>query len=164
MLSKQGRWSGVKRCSLIPPVLTIMLRVPLLLFWYSRERGVYCLRVLLWRQKKGSEFSTSQKCPPRDRSVQSWVFNLTVWCQIKSNYFKDELRQNFSGHQSKQITCFSWEVWQRGKRGYIFSLLARICPRQLERDKMILYAVNWTLNKVNNKINTPLPVQRSNSL
>ena len=34
------------------PVLTIMLCAPLLLSWFSRERGIYCLRVLFWRQTK----------------------------------------------------------------------------------------------------------------
>ena len=53
------------------PVLAIMLCVHLLLFWFSRERGVHCYeRVLFWPQTKASEFSTSQKWPTRDRSVQ----------------------------------------------------------------------------------------------
>ena len=38
-----------------------MPRAPLLLFWFSRERGVYCKRVLFRPQTKVSEFSTSQK-------------------------------------------------------------------------------------------------------
>ena len=56
------------------PVLAIMLRARLLLFC-SRERGVYCLRVLFWPQAKTSEFSTSQKWPPRDHSVQCLMGN-----------------------------------------------------------------------------------------
>ena len=55
------------------PVLSLMLCAPLLLFWFSRETGVYCLRVLFWQQTKASEFSTSLKWPPRDRSVQCLV-------------------------------------------------------------------------------------------
>ena len=47
-----------------------MLRAPLLLVWFSQEQGVYCLPVLFWQQTKASEFSTSQKWPPRDRSMQ----------------------------------------------------------------------------------------------
>jgi len=53
-----------------------MLCAPLLLFWFSRERGVYCFRVLFWRQTEESpEFSTSQKWSPRDRSVQCLMGN-----------------------------------------------------------------------------------------
>ena len=51
-----------------------MLRAPLL-WWFSWERGVYCLRVLFWRQAKASEFSTSQKWPPRDHSLQCLMGN-----------------------------------------------------------------------------------------
>jgi len=36
------------------PVLAIMLRAPLLLFWISQEGGVYCFQVLFWRQTKES--------------------------------------------------------------------------------------------------------------
>ena len=57
------------------PVLAIMVCVPLLLFWFSPERGVYCFRVLFWWQTKASEFSTSQKWLPRDRSVQCSMGN-----------------------------------------------------------------------------------------
>ena len=49
-----------------------MLRMTLLFFWFSQERGVYCFRVLFWRQTKASKFSTSQKWPPKDRSVH-WL-------------------------------------------------------------------------------------------
>ena len=41
--------------------LAIMLHVPLLFSWFSREQGVYCIRVEFWRQTKASEFSASQK-------------------------------------------------------------------------------------------------------
>ena len=51
------------------PVLDIVLCMPLLLSWFLQEQGIYCLRVLFWRQTNTSEFSTSQKWPPRDRSV-----------------------------------------------------------------------------------------------
>ena len=45
------------------PVLPIMLHAPLLLFWFSQERGVYCFLVLFALQTmESSEFSTSQKC------------------------------------------------------------------------------------------------------
>ena len=57
------------------PVLAIMLRAPQLLFWFSWERGINCFRVLFWWQTKASEFSTSQKWPPRDRSVQCLMGN-----------------------------------------------------------------------------------------
>ena len=57
------------------PVLAIMLWAPLLLFWFSRERGDYCLRVLFWWQTKASEFSASQKWPPTDHNVQCFMDN-----------------------------------------------------------------------------------------
>ena len=41
--------------------LAVMLRVPLLFSWFSREQGVYCIRVEFWRQTKASELSASQK-------------------------------------------------------------------------------------------------------
>ena len=45
------------------------------LFWLSWEWGVYCLWVLFWRQTKASEFSTSQKWPPRDHSMPCLMGN-----------------------------------------------------------------------------------------
>ena len=58
------------------PVLPIMLHAPLLLFWFSRERVVYCFLVLFALQTiESSEFSTSQKWPPSYHSAQCLMGN-----------------------------------------------------------------------------------------
>ena len=57
------------------PVLAIRLCTPLL-FCFSQLRGLYCFRVLFWRQtKEPSEFSTSQKWSSRDGSMQCLMDN-----------------------------------------------------------------------------------------
>ena len=53
-----------------------MLHAPLLLFWFSRERVVYCFLVLFALQTiESSEFSTSQKWPPSYHSAQCLMGN-----------------------------------------------------------------------------------------
>ena len=68
------------------PVLPIMLYAPLLLFWFSWERGVYWFLVLFELQTmEASEFSTSQKWPPSSHSAQYLMGNtgslVSSWLQ-----------------------------------------------------------------------------------
>ena len=67
------------------PVLAIMLRAPLVLFWFSLKRRVYCLRLLFSLQTKALEFSTSQKSGRQEIAVrnangQYWVYRLINRC------------------------------------------------------------------------------------
>ena len=52
---------------------------------FSRTPGVYCLRLLFWRQTEAWENWTSKKWPLRDRSVQCFAGNTGSW--IKTVYF-----------------------------------------------------------------------------
>ena len=74
-----------------------MLRAPLL---FSREQDVYYLRVVFWRQAKASEFSTSQKWLPRDRSVQCLMGYIAS--------LKGLVRFNLQAQLSKK--CFSQQI------------------------------------------------------
>ena len=63
-----------------------MLCTPLLLFWFSRERGVHCYklnRVLFWPQTKAWQFSTSQKWRRAMFNGQYRVFKLTKLLKTK---------------------------------------------------------------------------------
>ena len=122
-----------------------MLRAPLLTSWSSWERGVYCFRVLFWRQTKASEFSTSQKCPPRECSTQCLMGNTGSLKKRKCG------SGALLGYMLPKFTFWWWSsryrdlYWVTVASGCTFLNIGHPNPRQSQTS--FHCAKNWALEK-----------------